>query len=121
MVHPIKAILLIVLLVTITSSMILSMVQLTELNDQINQASAELSTQQSESVRLNLELNTAMSMNNVEDYAEKTLGLVKMEPSQVEYITLTKGNAIEIPQEQNAGFFETIQQAFHNFLEYLAG
>lgn len=36
-VHPIKAILLIVLLVTITSSMILSMVQLTELNDQINQ------------------------------------------------------------------------------------
>ena len=56
-IRPYKAIALIIVAVVITSSMVLSMVQLNEINDQISAATAELETQKSEAVRLNMELN----------------------------------------------------------------
>ena len=120
-IRPYKAIALIIVAVVITSSMVLSMVQLNEINDQISAATAELETQKSEAVRLNMELNKTMSINNIEEYAETELGMIKMQSNQVEYISSSSGNSIEIPEDKDTTIFEKIKDAFTSFVEYLAG
>ncbi|EEG29201.1 putative cell division protein FtsL [[Clostridium] methylpentosum DSM 5476] len=120
-IKPYKAILLIVIAVAITASMIYSRAQLNVLNDQNNKLTTEYQTQKSENVRLSAELDSIMSFTNVEQFAEKQLGLRKMDQNQVEYISVPRGNTIEIPEHKEPTFFEKIKTAFTNFVEYLAG
>ena len=48
----------------------------------------------SETVRLQMQLNSIVSIDKVKDYAENTLGMVKIESSQVEYIDLSGENKV---------------------------
>ena len=118
-VRPYKAIVLIMLVTFITASMIYSTVQISEISDDINTLNQELQIQQSEAVRLNAELNMAVSMDSVKTYAEDVLGFVQFDPNQVEYVTLSQGNHIELPEEPKPSFFEKIQNIWQNFVEYL--
>lgn len=120
-IKPYKAILLIVIAVAITASIIYSQAQLNILNDQNNKLIAEYQTQKSENIRLNVELDTVMSLSNVEQFAEENLGLRKMDQNQVEYISVPRGNTIEVPEHKEPTIFEKIQTAFTNFVEYLTG
>lgn len=95
------------LLVTVFALMIVSRVQLTELNDQISASREELAILQSETSRLTNELSAKTSAESVDAYAEEN-GMEKIESHQIEYITVDGGDKIEVSDPAPDGIFETI-------------
>ncbi len=96
-VAPIKIILLSVLLVGVISVMLASQIALVELGDEILTLQEELETLQSEEVRLQLQLDAGLSLENVEAMAEE-MGLVKMENYQVERVYLNSDDAVVVAE-----------------------
>ncbi len=95
------------LLVTVFALMIVSRVQLTELNDQISSSREELAILQSETSRLTNELSAKTSAESVDAYANEN-GMEKIESHQIEYITVDGGDKIEVSDPAPEGIFETI-------------
>jgi hypothetical protein len=56
-------------------------------------------------------------MQKVEDYAENKLGLVKVQPCQIQYVQLTDKDMVEVSGDSGGitGFFQNL---FHSVLEY---
>ncbi len=80
-------------------SMLYSRALLTELNAQISKQNALLDEYKSESTRLSAELESKVSLRNVEDYATQTLGMYAMDKSQVSYVNLCDGDKIELTSQ----------------------
>ena len=60
-----------------------------ELDREILSLNAQITAAESENVRLNMEIDSVISLKNVEEYAITNLGMVKMEGNQIEYIDLS--------------------------------
>ncbi len=88
--------------------------------NQITKATKEVELLNSENVRLHSEIESKTSLQNIEDYAEKVLGLKKLEKSQVEYVQLQTDDVVEIPNE-SSNIFIKIKNYFYDILEYLRG
>ena len=74
----------------------------------------------SENVRMQTEIEGKGSLKRVEEYAENTLGMQKLNKSQVDYITLESGNVVEIPKD-DGNIFVRVKNAFDDFVEYIRG
>lgn len=68
---------------------IYSRVQLDEINREIKRVENKIELAESDSIRINNELNSIISINNVEDYAMNELGMVKVQDYQVVYVDLS--------------------------------
>lgn len=68
--------------------------EINELNGAIVSLDSELNEKRSENTRLNMALNSKISLENVKDYAENVLGMVKRERYQIVYFDLEEGNEI---------------------------
>lgn len=86
------------------------------LDKQISSVQSELSIAQGESVRLNAELNSMISTEKIEKYAENVLGMVKAESYQISYIDLSEGDKIVVSGDrtldENGDFAKKIKQLF---------
>ena len=71
--------------------------QLVELNDQIQDAKAQLVSAQSQYTYYNSTLNSKTNITSVEEAASR-LGLMKIDPSQITYIRLNESGALERQQ-----------------------
>lgn len=78
-----------VLLLTMLSTLLYGRFKVDELDREIANINAEITAAQSENVRLNMKIDSVISLKNVEDYAQTKLGMVKMENHQIEYIDLS--------------------------------
>lgn len=95
----------------IVAAIIIGQVQLTELNQQIISAKAELSNAQSTYTQRQMSLQADFTTNDIEEYARDTLGMSKAENAQKEFISLSKGDKAEISEDANQNFFEKIINA----------
>ncbi len=95
------------LLVAVFAMMIVSRVQLTELNDKISSGRETLAILNSETSRLTNDLSAKTSAESVDAYA-KEHGMEKLESHQIEYITVDGGDKIEVSDPAPDGFFESI-------------
>lgn len=77
------------MLLIMISALIYGRMKVDELDRQIQNTKTELSAAQSENVRLNMEIDSLITLKNVEEYAQTNLGMVKMENHQIEYIDLS--------------------------------
>lgn len=86
------------------------------LDKQISSVQSELSIAQGESVRLNAELNSMISTEKIENYAENVLGMVKAESYQISYIDLSEGDKIVVSGDktldENGEFTKKIKELF---------
>ncbi len=73
--------------------------EINELNGSIISLDKELNEKKSENARLNMALNAKISPENVQNYAENVLGMVKRERYQIVYFDLDNGNEI-IPAQK---------------------
>ena len=78
-------------------SLLWSEAQLVELNDQIQDAKAQLVSAQSQYTYYNSTLNSKTNITSVEEAASR-LGLMKIDPSQITYIRLNESGALERQQ-----------------------
>lgn len=76
-------------LLAMMSALLYGRMKVDELDRQIQSKKTELSVAQSENIRLNMKLDSLISLKNVEEYAQNNLGMVKMESHQIEYIDMS--------------------------------
>ena len=81
------------LMVGFAVSLLWSEAQLVELNDQIQDAKAQLVSEQSQYTCYNSALNSKTNITSVEDAASR-LGLMKIDQSQITYIRLDAGSVL---------------------------
>ena len=85
------------LLVGFAVSLLWSESQLVELNDQIQDAKAQLVSEQSQYTYYNSTLNSKTNITSVEEAAGR-LGLMKIDQSQITYIRLGESDSLERTQ-----------------------
>ncbi len=90
-----------VFLVAATAAFILfCQMQLTQLTIEASEQSDLLEELQSENVSLTTKQMNSMNMDEVEQYATDTLGMVKMDNSQIEYVELTNPDLVTVAQDR---------------------
>ena len=87
---------------------------------QISDANQKLDEAQSENVRLQSELESKMTLKNVEDYAVNVLGLQKLDNSQIKYVQTQTDDIVEIPEESKS-IFVRAKEKVESILEYIFG
>ena len=98
-------------IVFVVASIIHSQVQLTELNQEIVNARAELAEKQSVYTQLEMKVDSSISASAVEEYAKENLNMTKAANSQKEFITLSEGDKAEVTLSPNKNIFERIADA----------
>ncbi|MFT3952148.1 MAG: hypothetical protein QM689_09460 [Oscillospiraceae bacterium] len=67
---------------------------------------------------LSAELEAQSGLTNVEDYAENTLGLQKLDKAQIEYVEIPKSTVIEVVQTEDKSFWGEVKDWFGDVMEY---
>lgn len=96
----------------IVASIIHGQVQLTELNQEIANAKAQLAEQQSIYTQLEMKVDSSISTTVVEDYARNKLKMNKAANSQKEFVDLSEGDKAEVSLSEDKNIFESIAEAF---------
>lgn len=99
--------------VAVIAAIIHGQVQLTELNQQIIDARAELAEKQSIYTQLEMKVDASISNAAVEEYAQETLKMNKAANSQKEFVSLSEGDKAEVTLESNKNIFE-------RFIEFIS-
>lgn len=92
--------------VVIIASIIHGQVQLTELNQEIIDARANLSELQSRHTELEMKIAESISSDKVSRYATEVLNMSKATVSQKEFITLREGDKAEVILKEDKNIFE---------------
>ncbi len=104
------------LMLTIVGSVVFNQVQLNELTTQIASAQQQLAEQESVHTQLQMEANSAMTLSDVEAFAQDQLDMHKVGKNQVTYITLTEGDQGKVVQSAGE---ESFLDKIWSFLEGL--
>lgn len=87
-----------------------------KLNSEIEAAKSELKIAQSENTRLTAELNSMISADKIEDYAENVLGMVKVEAYQITYLDLSEGDEVVVSGDKEVksgdSFWSEVKELF---------
>ena len=105
------------ILLVLVGGMLFSRVQLNEACADLNTAKTTLSQVTAENDSLGRELDTKLSEANVEAYVTQNLGMIKLDTSQVQYVSLEKGNKIEVKEDE--GIVGSIVSAAAQIKSYL--
>ena len=93
---------------------------LTSLTKEIGEKQTDLENLQSEYVSLKSRQEQALSIGYVEQYAQDKLGMVKLDPSQIEYIEMTNPEITEVSGTTTLGdAVANLMRGFTAVLEYL--
>jgi cell division protein FtsB len=117
-VHPavvVKSVAVALFIFSALFTVMLSNVRLANLNDQIAASQTQLQNAKSEQVRLNMELESRMSLQNVENYAVNKLGLQKIDQFQVQYVHISDQDKVVVTPKGGNIFTNLIDR----ILEYL--
>lgn len=86
------------LLLAVLGSLIMGRVELTQLNNNKAIAIEHLEQSKSENTRLQMQLDSEISMEKIEEYAKKNLGMVKQESYQVSYFNINASDGAVLTQ-----------------------
>lgn len=103
----------------VVAMMIFNRVRITEVNDQILKMQEELGILESEGIRLSGELAAEMSADKVEAYASEN-GMQKIDSSQMRYITVEEGDRLELADDGEKGFFESVAAGIADIFNWVA-
>ncbi len=100
---------------------ILSYVQITELNDQKTQLRAQVSALDTEMEQLRVGYETTFNLNEIEDYASHTLGMVRLTDSNTAAVRSgrTDAGVILTPKNDDGSAFSGFGEFIGSLLEYL--
>ena len=99
-------------------SVLYSKVQLSDYTGMISETKTQIEQAERENLQLRAELDSMVTLDNVEKIASEELGLQKTQRSQITYVTLNTEEMTEVAEESK-DIFVSIQNWFKNVLEYL--
>ena len=97
------------LLLGLTVSLLYSYAELNEITLNVQWTQNELNEARSEYDYLSSELNSKTNLKAVEEIAGSQLGLMKLDKSQVTYITLEDENQISRPESNTAKLLKSLR------------
>ncbi len=115
-----KLLMTMVYITALCSALIFAKVDLTEANAKVLDLVEEMREIESETVRLDLELQALISLKNVEEIAKNDIGLSETNQSQIEYISIKDENKVQIINDEK-DYLEYISQFFGEVKEYIMG
>lgn len=107
-----------IFLLSMLSALLYGRIKVDELDRQISAAETKITTAQSENVRLNMQLDSMISLKNVEEYAQTNLGMVKMESYQIEYIDLSGADKVMVSGARTLNANST--SLYSKIMEYMS-
>lgn len=116
----IKAVAFTAVFLALVCSVLYSQVQSTELSAQIRTQQDALTDLESEYTYLSNEMEMKTNLAAVQEYATSVLKMVKMDRSQVTYVTSGQENKVERSDTGLARLAEEVSQTVASFMEYLA-
>lgn len=93
---------------------IVGQVQLTELNQEIINAEALLADSQSVYTQNQMKLESKLTNDQIESYAEDVLGMTKASNAQKEFVALSIGDKAEVSVEDNGNVFTQFFDSISN-------
>ena len=95
--------------------------QLTELNTEVSKANTKLDELTAENVSLTTKQVNSLDMDQVEEYATDKLGMVKLDNSQIEYVTLTNPDTVTVAESGLSldTLFAGLARSFSAIVEYI--
>ena len=95
--------------------------QLTQLTAEVSKQSDNLSEMQAENVSLTTKKMNSMDMTEVEQHAVNDLGMVKMDNSQIEYVELTRPDAVTVAHSEHSleNVVSGLTEWFSSIVEYI--
>lgn len=99
-------------------SFVFGQVELSEIYSEQSSLTEELSKLQDENLSLESELESRTGLTQVEEYAEKNLGLQKLDKSQIEYVEVENDSVAEVVETEDDNIFVSIKKWFKSVLEY---
>ncbi|WRS27631.1 FtsL-like putative cell division protein [Oscillospiraceae bacterium MB08-C2-2] len=120
----IKAVASFAIVVTLLSLIIYNQATLHEMTGEINQINQQLTELKSDNVKLTSDLESIVSLRNVETRAHEELGLQRMDKYQTEYINLFGEDKVVLPEgAEQAGTAQkvkdTVNDAINGIKEYI--
>ncbi len=100
-------------------AMLYGKVETNRLFGQTTELQEQLKALEAENVALAAEYESRTSLKNVEDYAQNTLGLTKLDKSQIEYVEFEGNTVIEVVETEKKNIFVIIRNWLSNIYEYL--
>ena len=103
-------------------AIVFSYMQLAQLTNQNDKLKKEIATLESQENAMSAKREQLYNLTFVEDYAKNTLGMVKLDKSQIVYLELSGGDVMELaaaPEGRSSGFWQSIVRSFSAVLEYL--
>ena len=94
--NTLKVILIAFIAVLMPIYILYSKAQLSEISGMINTANAQLAEAESETLRLQAELDNIATLARVEEFAVEELGMRKISTTQGKHISLNTGNTTEV-------------------------
>lgn len=101
-------------------ALIYGKVENTAIHNEIAAQTRYVAMLESENVRMQSELEEKTALKSVEVYAEEILGMQKLDKSQIEYVSISNGNIIDIPDNED-NVFVRLKNSIDEFVEYLKG
>ena len=105
-----KSLLIVGIIITaITFLMIYNRVVLTELTAEVENANQTLSALENENVRLQMQIDRKMSINNVEEYAVEKLNMGKVEQYQIKTVSISQDEELSVMKDNSdLSFFQSV-------------
>lgn len=100
-------------------AMLYGKVETNRLFGETTQLQEQLKALESENIALAAEYESRTSLKNVEEYAQNTLGLTKLDKSQIEYVEFEGNTVIEVVETEKKNIFVMIRNWISNIYEYL--
>lgn len=82
-----------------------------KVTSQISTVKSQIDIAEGECVRLNAEMNSRISNEKIEKYAENVLGMVKAESYQITYLDLSEGDKVVLSGDKTVKSKETKEEA----------
>ncbi len=114
-----KTVMLIAFFVLLIMGVLYSNAELTEQYGEIEKLEDELTMLESEYAYLSFDMESRTSLQAVEEYAIRELGLIKNDSSKIEYIHLNSENELQVKEETAGEWENIISQNFLSIVEYL--
>lgn len=103
----------VVIFTVVSITIVQSNVLINELNAQIVEKENEISMLEGEQTQYQIQIDSKLSEEKIESYAEDTLGMTKAENMEKEFITMSGEDKAEVLAEDGPkNVFETIADAF---------
>ncbi len=99
-------------------SIVFGQVELSEVYSEQSILSEELAKLKDENLSLESELESKTGLTQIEEYAEKNLGLQKLDKSQIEYVEVENDSVAEVVETEDDNIFVSVTKWFKSVLEY---